>query len=431
MSRVKFKIFLFILSLLFYLTFTSLSLAQNIFLLPLKGPVTPVLEQILEQGLKKASQEKAALVVITLDTPGGLLSSTRNLVQQILNYPLPLVVYVYPQGAHAASAGVFLVASADMAAMAPNTTLGSATPIFLQSEKQNSILQKKVEEDALSLLKSLCLKNKRNFEFYKSFITEATSIEAGEAVLNKVVDFLAVSVEDLLEQIKQRKPRLKGQEINISNNYNLIPYRPSPLLSFLSYILHPQIAYLLFLGGLLGLFFELSHPGTIFPGVVGSLALVLGLYALSLLPINLAGILLILLGIVFFILELKITSYGLLSVAGLIALFLGSYFFYEPTNSFFIWSIKSFLPGFLTLSFFLVLLVFLLTRSLLKKPHNPIPLHSEGEVISWQKGQGQIKVRGEIWQAQSTEPLQKGQKVKVVGHKGLTLNITPLKEDEK
>lgn len=407
----------------------SFGWTKDVLIVPLKGTITPISEKILKEGLEEASKEKTKLVLITLDTPGGLLATTRKMVQLILNYPKPIAVYVYPQGAHAASAGIFLLAAADIAAMTPQTTLGSATPIFLKGG-DNPTLQKKVEEDVLSLLKSLCEKNKRNFTLYKKFITEAKSITAKEAILNKVIDYLATSPYDLIEQIATKKPFLKENTLVISTQTKPLTYTPSIFLSFLSYILHPQIAYLLFLGGLLGLFFELSNPGTIFPGVVGSIALILGLYALSILPINLTGILLILLALLFFILELKITSYGLLSIAGLVSLFLGSYFFYEPGNTFFNWTITSFLASFLVLALLFLLLVFVVGRSILRKKQIPLPLELEGKVLSWQDKEGQIKVRGEIWKATSSSPLTKGDKVKVIANKGLTLIVKPLKKEE-
>lgn len=424
--RLKLKIILFTF-LCLGLFLSSPSKAKEVLIVPLKGSITPISEKILKEGLEEANKKEVKLVLIILDTPGGLLTTTRKMVQLILNYPRPVAVYVYPQGAHAASAGIFLLAASDIAAMAPQTTLGSATPVFLKGN--NPTLQKKIEEDVLTLLKTLCQKNKRNFTLYKKFITEAKSITAKEAILNKVIDYLATSPQDLLEQLATKKPFLKGNTLILSSKAKPLTYNPSLFLDFLSYILHPQIAYLLFLGGLLGLFFELSNPGTIFPGVVGSIALILGLYALSLLPINLTGILLILLALLFFILELKITSYGLLSVAGLISLFLGSYFFYEPGNTFFNWTITSFLASFIVLSLLFLLLVFVVGRSLLRKKQVPLPLELEGKVISWQDKEGQIKVRGEIWKATSSSPLAKGDKVKVIANKGLTLIVKPLNKE--
>ncbi|SDN86075.1 membrane-bound serine protease (ClpP class) [Desulfonauticus submarinus] len=426
MSNKFLKVWL--LSLIVVFCFSWQVRAEVILNIPLQGTVSPAMEKILDQGFKQALKEKAKCVILTLDTPGGLVSSMRKIVKKILNFPLPVVVYVSPRGAHAASAGVFLVASADIAVMAPQTTLGAATPIQMQGKDINTTLRKKIEQDLLSLLSTLCARRNRNIKIYESFILQSKSITAKEAVLNKVIDFIAVSQQDLIAQLNSLQLEAKGKKIILDKNIQLKYFNPSWFAKFLSYLLHPQIAYLLFLGGLLGLFFEISQPGVVLPGVIGSICLVLGLYALSILPTNIAGILLIFLGIVFFILEIKITSFGLLGIAGMVCLIFGSYFFYDTSSDLLTWNWSKFGYGLIGMGLILGSIVWLVAKAQVKEIQEPIPIGEEGEVVVWENKQGQIKVRGELWKAESTVELKPKERVKVIGHKGLTLNI--IKKEE-
>ncbi|MDQ7031931.1 MAG: nodulation protein NfeD [Desulfonauticus sp.] len=399
--------------------------AEKVMTIPLKGAITPVMEQILNNGLSKAQKESCKAVILLLDTPGGFISSMRKMVKSILNTPLPVIVYVSPKGAQAASAGIFLVASADIAVMSPQTIIGAASPVQITGEDLQKTMRQKIEQDLLSLLYSLCVRNQRNFSVYNSFVLQAKSLSANQALKQKVIDFVAISLPNLLKQLQNKQYHVKGQNFRLTRP-ELIQFEPGVVLQFLSYILHPQIAYFLFIGGLLGLFFELSQPGAILPGVLGSIFLLLGLYALSILPTNLTGILLILLGTLFFGLELKFTSYGLLSLAGIISLFLGSLLFYAQDQSFLNWTVKNFFPGTIILILLLGGIVVLVAKSQLKTPSNPVPVGKIGEVVYWQGKKGQIKVQGELWQAKSKqeENFCLGDEVFIIGHRGLVLEVT-------
>ncbi|WP_461834555.1 NfeD family protein [Desulfothermus sp.] len=398
----------------------------------ISGTINPAQVDLLEDGYNDATRNNYDLIIIGLDTPGGLAKSMRDMVKIILNSRIPVVVWVGPKGAQAASAGVFLVAASDIAAMAPNTSIGAASPVAMGGKDTPKTLEKKIKNDLMSLIRSMAREKNRNFMWYERAIETAESLNAQEAAINKVIDIIAVSPTDLMEQIGKKGFMENGKLIKFDkNSYKIIEFSPSLRYKFLSWLLDPQIAYLLLLGGIAGLFFELSHPGVIFPGVFGSICLLLALYALSVLPTNVAGLLLILLGFVLFILEIKIISYGLLTIGGLVCMFLGStiLFRYEPGITGL--SYSTILPSLFVIGILVIWVLYLVTKVQLK----PTKLGIEGivgmigEVIEWKENKGKIKIRGEIWKAETTRGntnLSKGTKVRVVDTLGLTLIIEPI-----
>jgi len=398
----------------------------------ISGTINPAQVDLLEHGFKVATTNNYDLIIIGLDTPGGLAKSMREMVKIILNSHIPVVVWVGPKGAQAASAGVFLVASSDIAAMAPNTSIGAASPVAMGGKDAPKTLEKKIKNDLMSLIRSMAREKNRNFMWYERAIDTAESLNAQEAAINRVIDIIALSPNDLMVQIGKKGILKNGELIKFDkNSYKIIKFSPSLRYKFLSWLVDPQIAYLLLLGGIAGLFFELSHPGVIFPGVFGSICLLLALYALSVLPTNVAGLLLILLGFVLFILEIKIISYGLLTIGGLVCMFLGSTILFRYDSGISGPGYSTILTSLLVIGILVIWVLYLVTKVQLKPKKLGIDglVGMIGEVIEWKENKGKIKIRGEIWKAETTRGnnnLSKGTKVRVVNTLGLTLIVEPI-----
>lgn len=290
-----------------------------------EGAISPAQVHLLENIVEQADDDDQDIILLRLDTPGGLGASMRDMVKIIMNSDIPICVWVGPDGAQAASAGAFIVSSSVVAAMAPGTSIGAASPVSSSGDDLPDTMSKKVKNDMTSLIKGLARKRGRNVDWYAKAVEEGKSLDAHEAVVLNVVDYMAVSVNDFLEQLGARGISFSGE----THKFNLEDVRVEEFetglsYSVLSWLLNPQVAYFLLIGGILGIFFELSHPGTVLPGVVGGFCFLTALYAMSILPTNAAGLLLIAFGAVLFILEVFIISYGLLSVAAIISLFVGS-----------------------------------------------------------------------------------------------------------
>ncbi len=395
----------------------------------LESPISPASVDFLESAAEKTVQQGARMLLLRLDTPGGLVESMRSMVKLMVNAPVPVLVWVGPGGAHAASAGVFLVAASAAAAMSPGATIGAASPVSAEGKDVPETMQKKIKNDLKSLVRGLAQQHGRNPAWYEKAVEESVSITGQEAVLKKVVEFVAVSPEDFLDQAGRRGVAFHGQQLRFTSaDARMIPFDPGLRFRFLAWLLHPQIAYMLLLGGMAGLFFELTNTGAIFPGVLGGLCLLLGLYAMSVLPTNVAGVLLLLLGVVFFILEIKITSYGMLSVAALTSLFFGSLILFKPGEGFDQLPLSLIISTVGTLGLLLGLAVFLVARTMRHPPASggEAMLGLQAEVREWNKDRGMVLVRGELWKARTVAPqdLRQGEEVEVVAREGLTLTIT-------
>ncbi len=397
----------------------------------LEGAITPAQADLLAESLQKAREQNFDFFVIELDTPGGLGASMRDMVKTILNAPLPVCIWVGPRGARAASAGVFLVAAGHINAMSPQTTIGAASPVSLGGQDMNSTMGQKIKNDFLSLIRGIATSRGRNAEWYEKAVDEAATLTAQEAAAQDVVDYLADSpIEALVKAgaqgftFEDRSYAFSQQQIAVT------PYTLPLRYRFLSWLLHPQIAYFLLLGGIAGLFFELSHPGAVFPGVFGAICLLLAMYALAILPTNIAGVLLLLLAFVLFLLELAITSFGLLTVGGLICLLLGSTLLFRSGFGFAPLGLDVVLPTVLLVAAFVVGVVYLVTKIQIRPRQSgeQAMIGLRGKVVTAQGDRGRIKVRGELWNASSEmgHALHEGQKVEVVGVKGLDLVVRPL-----
>ncbi|WP_320006858.1 nodulation protein NfeD [Maridesulfovibrio sp.] len=398
----------------------------NILLLKLQGGISPAQVQLLEGGLEQAGDDDHDLVLLQLDTPGGSVSSMRDMVKIIMNSEIPVCVWVGPEGAHAASAGTFITASAVVAAMAPGTSIGAASPVSTSGDDLSKTMSKKVIGDMVSLITGIARKRGRNIEWYVQSVKDGVSVDAQDAATLNVVDYIALSVDDFLEQLGARGVVLRGQKVRfLKDEVDIAEYDPGLRYDVLSWLLDPQVAYFLLLGGILGLFFEFSHPGVVLPGVIGAFCLVTGLYAMSILPTNAAGLLLLLLGSVLFVLEIFIVSYGLLSLGAVISLFIGSLVLFREGSPGI--PLEIILGTVLTFSAFFGLVIYLVTKAQISRSGVGIAsmVGLEGEVIELRGERMKVRVRGEIWNAETGDKIifAEGTLIEVVQVHGLTLIV--------
>lgn len=397
------------------------------------GSINPAKEDLLQQALQTCARDGHHLLLLGLDTPGGLGQSMRDMVKMILNAQTPVAVWVGPKGARAASAGVFLVAASSVAGMSPQTNIGAASPVGMGGEEIPETVAKKITNDFVSLIRGVAEAKGRNVDWYEKAVTEAESITAQDAVMLRVVEFLALSPQDMLDQIGTQGLQVQDQKVTFeSRDVNLVNFEPGFRITFLSWLLHPQIAYFLLLGGIAGLFFELSNPGAIFPGAFGAICLLLGLYALAVLPTNAAGVLLIFLALVLFILELAVASYGLLSIGGVVCLLFGSMILFKFEYGFTGLSLQVILPTVLAVSAFILFALYLVTKAQVRPQKTGFEGMKglTGHIISWNGEEGKARIRGEIWKVKSDENMSysPGTPVRVTGEEGLTLFVRENKE---
>jgi membrane-bound serine protease (ClpP class) len=359
----------------------------------------------------------------------------REMVKTILNSPVPVAVWVGPKGARAASAGVFLVAASHVAGMSPQTSIGAASPVAMGGKELPETVAKKITNDFVSLIRGAAGAQDRNVDWYEKSVLESVSITADEAVMQQVVEFLALTPRDMLEQIGTRGISMQSQTLSFApQDVQVTRFEPGFRTTFLSWLLHPQIAYFLLLGGIAGLFFELSNPGSIFPGVFGAVCLLLGLYALAVLPTNAAGVLLIFLAMILFILELAVTSYGLLSVGAVVCLFIGSLILFNFEYGFEGLSLQVILPTVLAVSAFILLGLYLVTRAQVRPRQTGSQgmLGLSGQITSWGSEGGKARIRGEIWKVRTDNgsQLPPGTQVRVTDVDGLTLTVREEQDSE-
>lgn len=394
----------------------------------LDAAISPAQADMLDAALAQARDRRAAFLLLRLNTPGGSIEVMRRMVMSLLGSPVPVVIWVGPSGARAASAGVFLAAAATTLAMAPQTTIGSASPVGLGGSDIKGTINTKIKNDLLSLLHGMSKRSGRNDGWYARAVTQAANLDAMEAVKLRVADMIAVSENDLLEQLGKRGVATpQGTLPFVAEDVRLLPFEPGLRYTVLSWLLDPGVAYVLLLVGLALLYFEVTTPGAIFPGVFGSLALLLALYALSVLPTNAAGLLLLVLGCVFFGLEVHIVSYGLLGFAGVLSLFIGSLLLFRGSGIGML-PLRLILPTVIGLSVFLGLLGYVVARSQLSRPKTgqDALVGQTALVKTWSGLSGKVLVRGELWDATSPVPLAlvPEQQVTVQSVSGLVLGIT-------
>lgn len=433
--------------------------------LDVDGAISPGTADYVVRGLKSAAAEQASLVVLQMDTPGGLDTSMRQIVKQIIASPVPVVAYVAPAGARAASAGTYILYASHIAAMAPATNLGAATPVSIGiggqpepgnqprksgkddaqregkdtsstgAEQSGSALEHKQINDSSAYLRSLAQMRGRNIEWADLAVRQAVSLSADEALKLNVVEVIARDVPDLLRQLDGRKVYVMGvaRTLDISDAH-IDTLEPDWRSRLLAVIADPSIAYLLMLGGIFGLFFEFSNPGYVLPGVVGAISLLLAMFAFQMLPISYAGLGLIVLGLVFMIAEVFMPSFGALGIGGVIAFIIGS-----------VMLIDTDIPGYGVPWFLVVpiaiasaLFIFFVAGMALKARQRPVVsgreelIGSPGEVLEDFDGKdGWALVHGENWRIRSGQPLVRGQRIRVVGMDGLVFDVEPERANDR
>jgi len=379
------------------------------------------------KGIESAEQAKAAVVIIRLDTPGGMVTTTKTIIKEMTNAKIPVVVYVSPSGSSASSAGALITMAADIAAMAPETNIGAAHPVQSGGQEIGATMSEKIINDLTAYMRSIVSGKGRNADWAEQAIRESVSITAREALDIRVIDIVADSLPDLLNKLNGRTVTKEGRTYTL-NTKNAVVKRQETGLRFkvLDVIGHPNVAYVLGLVAVIGLMTELYSPGLIFPGVVGGICLLLAAFALQVLPVNYVAILLILLSIVLFILELKVKSFGLLSISGIICLLLGSVMLFDTGESVERVSWSVIIPTVTMVSAFFVFALGLVVSAHLKKPRTgeEALVGEVGLALSDLDTEGKVAIHGEYWNARSDRHIPKGERVRVVRMEGLFLLVT-------
>jgi membrane-bound serine protease (ClpP class) len=416
------------------------SAAQRAVVLDINGVIGPAIADYVVRELHQATPDKVGVVVLRMNTPGGLDTSMRQIISAMLASPVPVVTYVAPSGARAASAGTYIAYGSAIAAMAPGTNIGAATPVQFGSpmmpgggeEKQKSSDEtetRKVVNDAVAYIKSLAAVSGRNADWAADAVRSAVSIPASEALSLHVIDAVADNVPDLLRQIDGRTATVAGKPLQLATaNLEVVTDAPDWRTELLTFITNPNVAFILLLIGVYGLILEFFNPGSVAPGLIGSISLVVALYALALLPVNYAGAGLVILGIGLMIAEAHIGTFGALGAGGIAAFVIGALLMFPARAT-----------GF-GLSYAVVIatavasaaLFLLAIAALLRSRHRPVVtggdalIGAPGEAVAWQGDEGRVRVHGEIWLARADAPLAPGTRVKVLERDGLTLRVQPV-----
>lgn len=409
--------------------------------------INPIVKDYVADSIKISEQQNAQCLIILLDTPGGLLESTREVVKSIINSPVPVVVYVYPKGARAASAGVFITLSAHVAAMSDSTHIGAAHPVGMFSfkakkkneeekdESEEEIMKNKILNDTVAWITTIAKERNRNVSWAKKAVTRSESIGAKQAVKEKVVDFIASDLEDLLKRLDGKRVKLGASTIALKTKHaDIYPLELTPSQKLLNIIIHPQIAYILMLLGFLALLFEVTHPGVGFPGVAGLICLILAFYAFNVLPVNYAGLALIILAIILFIAEAITPTFGLLTLGGLTCMILGSLMLIKSPFGIMRISLKLIIPIAISIAGITIFLLGAVLKTHIKK----IKTGKEGLIgqtataITSIRTKGKVFVHGEIWQARNTSgtKINKNDTVNIKNVKGLTLYVERAERSE-
>ena len=393
--------------------------------------ITPPVASYIDKSINEANAAKAQGLIILLDTPGGLDPSMRNIVKSIINAPIPVFVYVSPSGARAASAGAIITIAAHVAAMAPGTNIGAAHPVSIGlGGKMDETMEKKVVNDAAAYGISIAKQKGRSAEWIESAIRKSVSIPADQALKVGAIDIVATDINDLLTQSDGRKIKMvQGTIVLKTKNAVLKDQKMGIRESVLRTITDPNIAYILLLVGLAGLYFEFSTPGAVIPGVIGGICLILAFFALQTLSVNFAGVLLILFAVILFIAEIKVVSHGILTIGGIISLVLGSLMLYNYPDAAIRVSLEVLVPTIVVISLFFIAVISLAVKAQRRKPKTGAEgmLGMTGTALTPVADQGKVMVQGEYWNAFSKSAIAEGKRVKVVAVNGLILEV----EEEK
>jgi membrane-bound serine protease (ClpP class) len=426
--------------------------AGQVRLLEVSDAIGPAVADYVVRGIDAAEAAGEPLVILQLDTPGGLDASMRVIIQRILAAEIPVVTWVAPSGARAASAGTFILYASHVAAMAPATNLGAATPVSIaptgpgkpatpadgdegekEGTKPGTALERKAVNDAAAYIHGLAELRGRNVEWAESAVRDAASLSAEEAVQQNVIDLVVGDLEGLMEALDGRVIEIDGHEITLATaGLEVVVELPDWRSELLAIITNPNVAYMLMLLGVYGIFFELANPGAIVPGVIGAIALVLALYAFHVLPVNYAGVALILIGMAFMVGEMFMPSFGALGIGGLAAFIAGSVILLDTELEAFSLS----LPLIVGLALASAAFTMMVTGLALRQRRKPVVsgrellIGSVGEALEPFTGDGAVRVMGERWQAHSRVPVVAGQPVRVTAIDGLQLEIEPLDKED-
>jgi len=430
----KRAVVVFFLTLIFAFSFSpafSVQQQRKVLVIKVNGVINPVASEFIGKNINKAVAMNAEALVIELDTPGGLDTSMRSIVKNIISSSVPVVVYVYPSGARDASAGVFITMAAHVAAMAPGTNIGAAHPVSV-GEKMDKTMAEKATNDAAAYIRSLAEKSGRNARWAEDAVRKSVSITETEALNEHVVDVVSRDLNSLLKDIDGRKVMtVLGEKVLKTANAAIVTEEMDWRFKILNFITDPSVAYMLMILGFYGIFFELTSPGAIFPGVAGAIFLILAFYSFQTLPVNYAGLLLIILGLVLFILEVKIVSHGVLTIGGIVSMIMGSLMLFESPAPFLRVSLSIVLPVVIVTAIF-----FSVTFSLAYKAYRRKPVTGsegliglEGRALSdVTRGGGMVSVRGERWSGYADGEIKKGDAVLVESVSGLTIKVRKKEE---
>lgn len=420
------------LSYCFFLSlFPAFAYAQKVISMKIDGSINPVSADFIHNGIEKAKNEKAQCLIIHLNTPGGLLKSTRAIVSDLLESPVPIVVYVSPGGSHAGSAGVFIAMAANIAAMSPGTNIGAAHPVTMQAQ-MDTTMNEKVTNDAAAFIRTIAEKRNRNMVWAERAVRRSYSYTETEALEDSAIDLIAKNEQELLKLIDGKAVELSSGAKTLHTASAIIEeYKMSVWEKMLDIISDPNIAYILLLLGMYGILFELYNPGAILPGIVGVIALVLSFYSMHTLPINYAGLALIIFAIILFLLEIKIVSHGLLAIGGIISLLLGSMMLLKSGSSLEFVRISRgvIISATIVSAFFFLFVVGFGIKAQRSKVVTGIEglTGTIGEVMDMLAPTGTVKVQGEIWNAESVAGnIGKGEKVRIKEMKNLKLFVEPI-----
>ncbi len=399
-------------------------------------PIHPISSEFIVKSIERAERENADLILIKLDTPGGLESSMREIIKKILSSKVPVAVWVFPQGGRAASAGFFITISADIAIMSPGTSIGAAHPVSIPigGEKPDKTMEEKAAQDSSAFAKSIAEKRGRNMKMAVDAVLQSLSYSETEALKGGLIDFVATNLDEIIEKFDGKKiKRFDQKEVVLKlKGKNIEEIKMNFRQKLLSEVANPNVALILMMLGLLGLYFEFSNPGAILPGVLGAISLLLAFFAFQILPVNYVGLLLILLAIGLFVAEIKVQGFGILGIGGIISMIFGSMILFNST----IPGLKPDLSIVITVSIiFGLLFLFFLYISLKAHTHKVSTgaeglIGAEGEAITDISPKGKVFIQGEIWDAHSSTPVPKGASVKVVKVAGLKVEVEQIKEKD-
>ncbi|HCC68889.1 MAG TPA: serine protease [Nitrospiraceae bacterium] len=411
----------------------SLTTTSNTGIMVIKadGVINPVMSEFIGRSIDRAAKEKAEVLIIELDTPGGLDTSMRDIVKKIIGSEIPVVVYVSPSGARAASAGAFITLSAHIAAMSPGTNIGAAHPVGVGGRMDEAVVEKAVQ-DAVAYIKSIAEKRGRNAKWAEDAVRKSASITGEEALKLKVIDLVSPNLDSLIKSIHGREVEtVLGKRIIKTEGLTITKEEMGLRHRILQVISDPNVAYILMLLGFYGIFFEIMNPGTIFPGALGAIFLILAFYSFQTLPVNYAGLLLIILALILFILEVKVISYGALTIGGIISMLLGSLMLFESPIPYLKPSLAVILPAILITTLFFTLTVGLAIKAHRRKPVTGVEelMGMEGVAKTDIYEEGTVVVHGEIWKAWSEEVIQAGEKIVVERVNGLKLKVKKQKKE--